>query len=368
MGMYFRKSVNVGPFRFNLSKSGIGMSAGVPGLRVGTGPRGNYIHMGKGGIYYKKSFPKSSENTKVFTKYESDLPNPVIESDIPADTHEDLIDIDSGDVSSMVDSSSQDLVNELNQKIKKIRLWPIVMSIGLILISYLIVNDFPNLVVILTAALATISLCGATYRDLMSKSVVMLYDIEDEFQIMYDSLHSAFKEMSSSKKSWHMEAEGQVKDKKYHAGADNVVRRREISLSLKNPPCVKTNILTPSIPVGKQTLYFFPDMVLIFEPGGVGAVSYKNLNVDVRKQRFIEDESVPKDSKIIDYTWRYVNKRGGPDKRFKNNTQIPIVLYEDIYFTSSTGLNERIEISKTGISAPFASAIKNVGRSNQAYG
>src|SRR5687768_11584484 len=57
MPFYFRKSVSLGPIRFNLSKSGIGMSAGIPGLRVGTGPRGNYIHMGKGGLYYRQSLP-----------------------------------------------------------------------------------------------------------------------------------------------------------------------------------------------------------------------------------------------------------------------------------------------------------------------
>ena len=44
MGFYLRKSVSVGPLRFNLSKSGIGISAGVKGFRVGAGPRGNYIH------------------------------------------------------------------------------------------------------------------------------------------------------------------------------------------------------------------------------------------------------------------------------------------------------------------------------------
>jgi hypothetical protein len=35
MGFYLRKSVAVGPFRFNLSGSGVGMSVGVRGLRVG---------------------------------------------------------------------------------------------------------------------------------------------------------------------------------------------------------------------------------------------------------------------------------------------------------------------------------------------
>ena len=40
MGFYYRKSVNLGPFRVNLSKSGLGYSAGGRGFRVGTTVRG----------------------------------------------------------------------------------------------------------------------------------------------------------------------------------------------------------------------------------------------------------------------------------------------------------------------------------------
>jgi hypothetical protein len=40
VGLRFRKSISLGPFRLNLSKSGIGASIGVPGFRVGTGPSG----------------------------------------------------------------------------------------------------------------------------------------------------------------------------------------------------------------------------------------------------------------------------------------------------------------------------------------
>ncbi|MGS2809938.1 DUF4236 domain-containing protein [Nocardia sp. MW-W600-9] len=52
IGIYGRQSLNAGPFRFNLSRSGIGISAGVPGFRVGSGPRGNYVHAGAHGVYY----------------------------------------------------------------------------------------------------------------------------------------------------------------------------------------------------------------------------------------------------------------------------------------------------------------------------
>jgi Protein of unknown function (DUF4236) len=55
MSWYIKKSFRFGPIRFNLSKSGIGVSGGVKGFRVGTGPRGPYVHAGRGGIYYRKS-------------------------------------------------------------------------------------------------------------------------------------------------------------------------------------------------------------------------------------------------------------------------------------------------------------------------
>ncbi len=54
MGFYLRKSFRAGPIRFNLSKSGLGLSAGVKGARVGTGPKGRYVHGGRHGLYYRK--------------------------------------------------------------------------------------------------------------------------------------------------------------------------------------------------------------------------------------------------------------------------------------------------------------------------
>jgi hypothetical protein len=43
MGLFYRKSVNLGPFRVNLSGSGIGYSVGGRGFRVGKSARGrNY--------------------------------------------------------------------------------------------------------------------------------------------------------------------------------------------------------------------------------------------------------------------------------------------------------------------------------------
>ena len=52
MGFDIRKSFKAGPVRLNLSKSGLGLSAGVKGARLGvTGDGQAYSHVGRHGLY-----------------------------------------------------------------------------------------------------------------------------------------------------------------------------------------------------------------------------------------------------------------------------------------------------------------------------
>jgi hypothetical protein len=69
MGWTYRKSLNLGPFRVNVSKSGIGYSVGGAGFRTGTSSRGrqysSYTLPGTGLRYYKSS-SKSATGCLVF--------------------------------------------------------------------------------------------------------------------------------------------------------------------------------------------------------------------------------------------------------------------------------------------------------------
>lgn len=57
MGWSYRKSINLGPFRVNISKSGVGYSVGGAGFRTGTSSRGrrysSFSIPGTGLRYYK---------------------------------------------------------------------------------------------------------------------------------------------------------------------------------------------------------------------------------------------------------------------------------------------------------------------------
>jgi Protein of unknown function (DUF4236) len=55
VGWYLRKSLRVGPLRFNLSKRGVGASIGVKGARVGIDASGReYVAGGRYGLYFRE--------------------------------------------------------------------------------------------------------------------------------------------------------------------------------------------------------------------------------------------------------------------------------------------------------------------------
>jgi hypothetical protein len=64
VGFSFRKSFNLGPMRLNLSKSGIGVSAGVKGLRLSKGPRGTQLTAGRGPFRYQKTLSPAKRNRR----------------------------------------------------------------------------------------------------------------------------------------------------------------------------------------------------------------------------------------------------------------------------------------------------------------
>lgn len=351
MGFYLRKSISVGPLRFNLSKSGIGVSAGIKGLRFGTGPRGNYVHMGRGGLYYRATIPSSSPSQPRLQ------PTNSIGPAFPPGTNAPLDEIESADISQIADSSSQELLSELNQKRNKTRLWPIAATISAFILFLGLSNAWTNWLWLVTLAIGLALTYIAFSHDTLAKTVVLFYDFDPQMEEAYGQLHSAAEKIASCAVAWHIEAQGNVHDRKYHAGASSLVRRKTTFIRKAEPPYVKSNIETIAIGVGRQTLHFFPDRVLIYDSNGVGAVGYQELRINVKPSRFIEDGAPPRDAKVVDRTWKYVNKSGGPDRRFKDNKELPICLYDEISLSSQTGLNEILQISRCDIADAFAEAI-----------
>lgn len=370
MGLYLRKSVRVGPLRFNLSKGGVGVSAGFKGFRVGTGPRGNYVHMGAGGIYYRATIPAGSSSSSPPSPRgparpafgAPPYPAPTQQPPDFSHTHGPMVEIDSANATTIVDSSSQALLEELNAKKQKWRIWPGVAVVSSLVLLIAAGNQAPNWALVVLAILAMGAIIAAHQKDQLRKTVVLMYELDESMEKALEALHAGANALASASATWHVSSHAKVFDRKYHAGAGTVVERKLTRFVSAPPPFVQTNIQTIAVNVGTQTLHFFPDRVLVYDSNGVGAVSYQGLQVLVSSTRFVEDGGVPRDATVVDRTWRYVNKKGGPDRRFKDNREIPVCQYEEVALRSDTGLNELLQVSRLGSAAGFASAIAGLSR------
>lgn len=355
MGIYLRKSIRVGPFRFNLSQSGVGVSAGIKGFRLGTGPHGNYVHMGAGGLYYRKTLDSSPRPS-------THPPSVPHDRYVTPTSSIQMREIESGDVSAMAHSSSVELLNEIAEKERAMTTLPWAIAGTLVIMAYLLVKEFSLPVLIIGAAICVAIIFSAVHVDQLRKSVVLFYELDPITEQAYELLLDHGTNLGRCGGVWHVSASGKVHDRKYHAGASDVIDRKTTTIGHSAPHFLKTNIQTLAMSVGHQTLYFFPDRILVFDRGSVGAVGYDELRIDVTPSRFIESATPPADAEIIGHTWRYVNKKGGPDKRFANNAQLPICRYEELHFTSRTGLNEILQLSRHGQGTGFVQAVQYLGQ------
>ena len=263
----------------------------------------------------------------------------------------------------MVDSSSEALLQEINSKAKKTLIWPWVLAGTIFLIGAQAALNSAVWTYFLTVPFCAVGVAWAAYTDKLRKTVVLLYQLEPQIEQAYQNLHSAFDLLRTCSRVWHVESKGDIRttyDWKVHGGASALIRRSGINPHCGSPSYFKTNIAIPVLPAGRQKLFFLPDRILVWDSDGVGAVGFDPLDVNFDEQRFIEDESVPNDSRVVDKTWRYVNKKGGPDRRFNNNREIPIVLYEAFFLTSKSGLQELFQLSRTGVGVQFKNAVASM--------
>jgi len=356
MGLYFRKSVRFGPFRVNFSGKGIGLSAGIPGFRLGTGPRGNYVQMGGHGVYYRTSLPSGRAQGIPATRQPEDT-RAHAEPPIPDGTLDAFTSIASSQAGSISDSSSSELLDEIRRKHRLVKSYPWILAIMVLIVGASMVNDLPHWVTVGIAFVFLIAAAFAYRWDLRRKLVILHYEVDGAAGDHYQSLFDSGTQLKDSARTWHVEGSAKVLDKKYHAGASSSIKRKPSSISFDLPPFMASNVSPIAITFAKATFYFFPDRVLVYSKGEVGAVGYALLETNASVSRFIEEQGVPRDAKVVDKTWRFVNKKGGPDKRFKNNRELPICAYGELTLRSATGVHEVLMISRHGPNVAFAESL-----------
>lgn len=358
---YIRKAISVGPLRFNLSKSGIGLSFGVRGLRIGSGARGNYVHAGRYGLYYRKAVPGPTLPTANIFKSIFHSRRAPADGGMsrPSDAKvADASSIESSSALEMVDSTATELLQELNDKRHYSPQWPawLVFAVALVGGAYW---SGVNAVLTFGAAIAGCLACVWRYsKDQVERYTVWMYDLEPEVQEQCARVCAVFEALRDAGAVWHISSESVSSGGEPPAKSIATVQRTRITPSVGTGPAhFKTNVPVPRLPVGKQVLHFLPDRVLVEAAEGFGAVNYTDLVIVSEEVTFVESDPLPKDAKILDTVWLYQTKSGEPDRRYKDNQQLPVVLYERIHFRSASGLNEVIQVSRVGFGERLRDAL-----------
>jgi hypothetical protein len=230
MAIYLKKSFKFGPFKINLSKSGVGFSTGVKGARISKGPRGTFVNIGKNGVYYRKSltsFSNVSEKSEVVQKNNDGINKNI--QDI------EFKNIETTNVNNLVDSEFEEEFKEIQRKFS----------------------------------------CGF-FGD---KKIYLFYDIDDEKEIKISKFYDSISLLQKCNKAWWLYSQALTNDnsKRDFGNAEVLNKTMPFPPSFIHygaPKRFITNIKVPIIPLGKH-LYFFPDRIFVTEGKQIGTVNYK---------------------------------------------------------------------------------------------
>jgi hypothetical protein len=364
MGFYLRKSFGFGPLRLNLSKSGLGASFGVKGARIGVNAKGQtYVHAGHAGFYFRETLRSAPPKSRA----DGQPPR------VPSAERVDERVIESEASYALTDAAQQALVAELtriHQRTSRVRIVGTfaVLILGGVTAGWLGSLSAPDVrlpwawfaAIVVLGICAAFAFSKARAADERDGKVNLSFDLESDAAQRFTSLSSALVSLASCQRVWVVEKEQNTGDWKRNAGATTLVGRTVVQPASALPRGVESTHEVMCLPAGQQTLYFFPNALMVYDSHGVGAISYNQLKCEVGDVAFRENTDVPSDAQLLHHTWRYVNKNGGPDRRFSNNRQLPVMRYGVLTLTSTTGLNEMFQVSNPDVLGAVQQALSGL--------
>lgn len=350
MSWYFRRSRKLGPFRVTVSSSGVSGSLGIGGVRLTSSPSGTYVSASPGArFYFRERLDSRPERPHGRTRYNT-ASTPMQE-------------ISSNDAAGMIDHAA--ILERINQNARRAAWLP---WFGM-LVAVLLTTQRQEIGLAIGACFT--ALCFWMRYYLRGAFPVELnYQLNDTEKHTHQTLLTALKSLSESKRLWQINAFGNTNDWKRNAGANQLINRSSSAVGRGTPRTFRSNVEVANLKLAGETLYFLPDMIFVQQKKSVGSVAYSSLTVADTLTQFRETDGVPSDSQQVGATWRYVNKNGSPDRRFNNNRQIPIALYGEVAMRSDSGLRVALMASSVDAARAFATgmrALQQLAPANMLY-
>ncbi|MFC0863819.1 hypothetical protein ACFHYQ_16060 [Sphaerimonospora cavernae] len=159
------------------------------------------------------------------------------------------------------------------------------------------------------------------------------YELTGNEASKFEEVVTAFRKMAKAGRAWLITGRERVEstyERKTNAGAGVKSTRVAASVSFAGLSKIVTDVEVPTLAAGPWVLHFYPDRFLLGNNGRFTEHRYEELRGSTSVTRFVETGTLPSDAVVVDYTWTYVNVRGGPDRRYKDNRKLPIALYGEL--------------------------------------
>lgn len=181
---------------------------------------------------------------------------------------------------------------------------------------------------------------------------------DNELLQKYELVTACFKKLAQSNKIWDVTSAVDENRALTRSAASTLVTKTQVTIGVKSIEDIMSNFEPLWFKnANGADLYFYPGFIIMYDSRErFGIIDLKELQFNFAPVRFIEDGVVPPDTKIIDQTWHKVNKNGAPDKRFRDNFQIPVVRYGLISLRTKAGVNEQYQFSNYESAEAFSFA------------
>lgn len=172
------------------------------------------------------------------------------------------------------------------------------------------------------------------YKEAMEEAKSLIIDVDGELSELeknnFKDFCDAFQAFRSSIKTWGIVSS--TRNTELKSSAYNLVNKTVVIFKTGQFSYLRSAYQIPIFPSGDRTPYYFYPRFVIRGSSIDNFDVYAIDRIDFRYKstRFIEEGYRPSDARQVDTTYKYVNKNGGPDRRFANNPIIPVLLYGDI--------------------------------------
>lgn len=196
---------------------------------------------------------------------------------------------------------------------------------------------------------------------MLCKKIEAFYDLDDpEIREKFTIAKEAWTSLDNCDKINRVLSNTPIANYKYHAGANQTMDLGRIKILKKYPRMIKSNLVGPTLDIGGTKFCIMPDSVLAIRGNDVRKVTYSHVIVNLSYLSFRESERVPKDAQEIGCTWKYINKDGTQDLRFKNNKKIPICRYCELLIRIGNYQDFTLVVSNIDVAISFKNAVDSL--------